>query len=100
MPQNRIQFQKSLSLPEFLDKYGSEAQCAAALEKMRWPQGYACPYCESKKTLHCKAQQGKNIPVQLLPRPNDINWRHHLSFYEDAFNYLVSGDVLSISDQE
>jgi len=57
MAQNRIQFQKSLSLPEFLDKYGSEAQCAAALEKLRWPQGYVCPCCESKS--HCIVRHGK-----------------------------------------
>lgn len=57
MAQNRIQFQKSLSLPEFLAKYGSEAQCAAALEKMRWPEGYVCPYCGSKS--HCIVRHGK-----------------------------------------
>lgn len=57
MAQNRIQFQKSLSLPQFLEQYGSEAQCAAALEKMRWPGGYICPYCESKS--HCIVRHGK-----------------------------------------
>jgi len=56
MAQNRIQFQKSLSLPEFLSKYGTEAKCAAALEKMRWPQGYVCPDCESKS--HCIVWHG------------------------------------------
>lgn len=57
MAQNRIQFQKSLSLNEFLDKYGTEDQCAAALEKMRWPDGYICPYCEGKS--HCIVRHGK-----------------------------------------
>ncbi|MBP1152007.1 hypothetical protein JOD69_003866, partial [Methylocaldum sp. RMAD-M] len=27
MPMNRVQFQKGLSLAEFLTQYGSEAQC-------------------------------------------------------------------------
>ncbi|MBP1150545.1 hypothetical protein JOD69_003117, partial [Methylocaldum sp. RMAD-M] len=30
MPMNRVQFQKGLSLAEFLTQYGSEAQCEAA----------------------------------------------------------------------
>jgi ribosomal protein L37AE/L43A len=45
MTMNRVQFQPGLSMPEFLDRYGSEAQCAAALEAARWPQGFACPAC-------------------------------------------------------
>lgn len=45
MSMNRIQFQPGLSMPEFLKQFGTEAQCAAALEKMRWPQGFHCPRC-------------------------------------------------------
>ena len=45
MPKNKIQFQKGLSLPEFLARYSSEKQCRAALLKMRWPAGFACPKC-------------------------------------------------------
>lgn len=44
---NRIQFQKGLSLPEFLKDYGSEAQCEAALAKARWPDGFVCPACQA-----------------------------------------------------
>lgn len=46
MSRNSIQFQKGLSLPEFLHLYGSEEQCEAALEKVRWPAGFRCPRCE------------------------------------------------------
>lgn len=45
MAANKIQFQKGLSLPEFLARFGTEAQCAAALERWRWPSGFVCPYC-------------------------------------------------------
>ncbi|MFA5058554.1 MAG: IS1595 family transposase [Opitutaceae bacterium] len=45
MAMNRIQFQPGLSLPEFLGQFGTEAQCAAALEQTRWPQGFRCPGC-------------------------------------------------------
>lgn len=46
MAMNRIQFQPGLSLPAFYKLYGTEAQCAAALEKARWPTGFSCPRCD------------------------------------------------------
>ena len=45
---NRIQFQKGLSLSEFLDNYGEESQCEDALEKARWQKGFICPKCKGK----------------------------------------------------
>ena len=32
---------------EFLDWFASEASCAAYLERLRWPHGFACPSCGS-----------------------------------------------------
>ena len=51
MAMNRIQFQKGLSMPEFLRSYGTEAQCVAALETARWPKGFHCPRCDG--AAHC-----------------------------------------------
>lgn len=51
MAMNRIQFQPGLSMPEFLKRYGVESQCAVALEKVRWPDGFCCPRCGS--AAHC-----------------------------------------------
>ncbi|MCB1958628.1 MAG: transposase, partial [Rhodocyclaceae bacterium] len=45
MPMNRVQFQKGLSLPEFMDRYGTEEQCEQALVAARWPGGFVCPVC-------------------------------------------------------
>lgn len=45
MAMNQIQFQRGLSLPEFLARYGTEAQCEAAVERARWPNGFRCPRC-------------------------------------------------------
>lgn len=42
MAMNRIQFQAGMSLAEFHQGYGSEAQCERALEQARWPDGFAC----------------------------------------------------------
>jgi ribosomal protein L37AE/L43A len=45
MKMNRVQFQSGLSMPEFLERYGTEAKCRAALEAARWPAGFVCPSC-------------------------------------------------------
>lgn len=45
MAMNRVQFQAGLSMPEFLELYGTEAKCQAALEAARWPSGFKCPAC-------------------------------------------------------
>ena len=45
MTMNRVQFQPGLSMPEFYERYGTEAQCQAALQSARWPGGFVCPEC-------------------------------------------------------
>jgi len=64
MAMNRIQFQPGLSLPAFLAQFGTDEQCADALEASRWPQGFRCPECGNAdyyllkggkhKTFQCK----------------------------------------------
>ena len=46
---NQIQFQRGLSMVEFMDRYGSEQQCHTALVASRWPQGFVCPECGNAK---------------------------------------------------
>ncbi len=61
MPKNKVQFQKGLSIPEFIDQYGTEEQCQQALFQARWPNGYQCASCghdnfcyiESRKVYQC-----------------------------------------------
>jgi transposase-like protein len=45
MAMNRVQFQPGLSLSAFLRQFATEAQCEAALEQLRWPQGFGCAHC-------------------------------------------------------
>ena len=64
MPMNRIQFQPGLSLPAFLQQFGTETQCETALEGARWPDGFRCPHCgearhyvllkRGRKTFQCQ----------------------------------------------
>ena len=45
MAMNRIQFQRGMSLPEFMSSFGTDGQCAEALRRARWPDGFSCPRC-------------------------------------------------------
>ena len=46
---NRVQFQRGLSLAEFMERYGTEAKCEAALAEQRWPSGFVCPRCQDDR---------------------------------------------------
>lgn len=48
---NRIPFQPGLGMTQFLAEYDTEAQCEAALEKFRWPQGFECPKCKGQQYI-------------------------------------------------
>ncbi len=57
MKRNRVQFQKGLSLGKFLQRYGSEGPCEQAVFKARWPDGFRCPECGSRR--HCRIRSRK-----------------------------------------
>ena len=59
MAMNRVQFQKGLSLYDFMAQFGTEAPCEAHLVALRWPQGYACARCGS--THHSESFNGRRI---------------------------------------
>jgi len=45
MAMNRVQFQPGLSMAEFMNRYGRDADCERALVESRWPKGFVCPSC-------------------------------------------------------
>jgi transposase-like protein len=55
--------QKTLSLPQFQKKFGTEKACQKHLFRLRWPEGFRCPRCENQEAYfhrtrylyHCKA---------------------------------------------
>ena len=51
MTMNKVQFQKGLSMTEFVSMYGNQAQCERAVIAWRWPNGYVCVACASKRSL-------------------------------------------------
>ena len=62
MPMNYIQFQPGLSMPEFIQQYGTETQCEEALIRTWWPKGFCCPKCEH--TDHCVLHSKKRLTFQ------------------------------------
>ena len=83
MSRNGVQFQKGLSMTEFVGRYGTEAQCRDALVAMRWPDGFVCPncagrkfsFCEPKRQASCwqlppmaRRQPQPRLPLQKRPR--------------------------------
>jgi hypothetical protein len=49
MPMNRVQFQKGMSLGEFMRRFGTEEACEREVEAQRWPDGFECPSCGSRE---------------------------------------------------
>jgi hypothetical protein len=54
MARNKVQFQKGISLGEFLKDYGTEEQCFNALTEWRWPDGFRCSLCNHDKYCQLK----------------------------------------------
>ncbi len=56
MAYNPIQFQQGMLLPEFVQCFGTEAACAEAVRRARWPDGFCCPRCNGG--AHCVIVSG------------------------------------------
>ncbi|MGH8115417.1 MAG: IS1595 family transposase [Rhodanobacteraceae bacterium] len=62
MAMNRVQFQKGLSMAEFMAHYGTEAKCRRALYHARWPRGFRCPACGDRR--RSSFRRGRQIYYQ------------------------------------
>ena len=40
---------RGLSEAQFREAYGTEEQCRAVVEKLRWPEGFVCPLCGGRE---------------------------------------------------
>lgn len=56
MSKNQVQFQKGLSIFEFMQSFGTEKQCREVLFKRKWPEGFVCPHCGSQSYCTLKAR--------------------------------------------
>lgn len=57
MAQNKVQFQKGMSLIDFISLYGTEEQCFNALFDWRWPAGFICPECGCRKSCQLNTRK-------------------------------------------
>jgi len=72
MAMNRIQFQQGLSLPAFQSQFGTEEQCADALEASRWPEGFRCPECGSANYYLLKGGKHKSFQCKCCRRQTSL----------------------------
>ena len=90
MARNAVQFQKGLSMAEFVGLYGSEDQCHAALVQMRWPDGLKCPKCGAKRHSYLASKrlfQCTACRVQTSARSGSIDGTQHL--------FQIAGEPMS-----
>lgn len=81
MPMNRVQFQKGMSLGEFVRRFGTQEACERELEMQRWPRGFTCPSCGSRD--YSNFRRGRLLYYQCC------NCRHQAS--------LIAGTVMASS---
>jgi transposase-like protein len=62
MAQNKVQYQRGLSMPEFFDGYGSAGQCEALIRSWRWPAGFVCSRCQG--TWHSEFRRHDRLYFQ------------------------------------
>lgn len=65
-----MQFQKGLSLMQFLERYGTEEKCAQALFRARWRQGFKCPECGGRE--HCLLSARRLYQCNLCHRQTSL----------------------------
>jgi transposase-like protein len=59
MKMNRVQFQPGLSMHQFMDLYGTQEKCEAAVIGWRWPKGYVCPSCGQADATFSSFRRGR-----------------------------------------
>ena len=92
MKKNLIQFQKGFSLTSFMQKYGTERQCAEALFQARWASAEAIVTAWSKLATCINARHD-------VSPPNFANQRHAVRTNLAAADGVVSSDSLADTSQ-
>src|ERR1035437_3761798 len=48
-----------MNIKEVQKKFGTQAKCLSYLEKLRWGKTVTCSYCDSKRIIKSKSEQGR-----------------------------------------
>ena len=100
MTMNRVQFQPGLSMAEFMDRYGSDDKCEAALIDSRWPAGLCLPGLRLRAEQLVSARGPAVLPVHRLPPPVQRHQRHDLRGDQAGAVALVPGHAPADPVQE
>ena len=88
---------KGLSEAEFRQRFGTEAQCRAALFQLRWGKGWACPGCGHGRYAELK---GRAVyQCNRCKRQVGLTAGHRVPLDQAAADHLVSGDLPSDPEQ-
>ena len=89
---------RGLSEAQFREAYGTEEQCRAVVEKLRWPAGLRLPGL--RRLRGQVAEHPAEDPVPGLPAPGLAHRRHHLPRHQAAADDVVPGHVADRDRQE
>ena len=99
MPQNQVQYQKGLSMPEFFGHFGTSQQCEELVRGWRWPGGFVCPRCHgSSHSEFCRKDRSYfqcSAPLSV----QSGQW-HDLRVQQGTAAKLVLGDALDDAGQK
>ena len=68
------------TLLEFQKLFPDEAACASHLERIRWPEGFKCPYCSQVGDLFWPMVAFDSV-LKIATRVESLTY---MAFYEDA----------------
>jgi len=100
MAMNRVQLQTGLSMAEFLERYGTEDKCEAALVAARWPRGFAFPDCGTGGHTVFLTRRAPLLAVRRLPAPVQRHQRYRLRGRQVAAEARVRGHAPAHPGQE
>ena len=68
-----VQFQKGLSIVEFMGKYGAPKKRPSALIASRWPEGFRCPRCGDERHNTFVQENSPSMRIVTLPMCNIVS---------------------------
>jgi hypothetical protein len=73
MAKNIIQFQKGMSLPDFMQQYGKEDKCRHEIFQLRWPNGLICPNCGNDTYCTIRKREVWIFPKKVDPAKRKVS---------------------------
>jgi hypothetical protein len=95
MAKNKIQFQKGMSIPDFMQQYGTEDKCRHEILQLRWPNGFICPNCGND--TYCTISKREVFQCNRCHRQTSITAG---TIFHSTSDQMVFGDILDDPKQK